>query len=124
MPLCQILSARRGKGKSDPSQSGAAPSSSFSHWHFSALPAISITSQPDNFATWQTMNPTVPAAPETNTVSSSTIRQLSCPVILIVACLAGLKAGIYDSLADIEAIWRQDRAFTPLMAAEERTQQL
>ena len=54
---------------------------------------------------------------------------LSRPVVmettaLGVAYLAGLKAGIYDSLADIEAMWREDRAFTPLMAAEERTRLL
>ena len=37
-----------------------------------------------------------------------------------VAYLAGLKAGVYDSLETIEALWKCDRRFTPTMTKERR----
>jgi len=38
--------------------------------------------------------------------------------------LAGLQAGIYDSLEDAAATWHLDRRFSPAMSADERTRRL
>jgi len=38
------------------------------------------------------------------------------------ASLAGLKAGLYRSLGEVEAAWRLDRGFTPAMAAATRAE--
>lgn len=40
--------------------------------------------------------------------------------VLGVAYLAGLQAGIYDSLEDIAALWQLDKAFTPKMQKDKR----
>ncbi|MBN7819337.1 glycerol kinase GlpK [Bowmanella yangjiangensis] len=40
--------------------------------------------------------------------------------VLGVAYLAGLQAGIYESLDDIAALWQQDKAFTPSMDKSKR----
>ena len=45
------------------------PSSSTTHAHFSAPPAIPTTRQPLIFASWPTVCPTAPAAPDTTRVS-------------------------------------------------------
>lgn len=40
------------------------------------------------------------------------------------AFLAGLGAGIWSSLDEIRAVWKEDQVFTPQMTAEERSQRL
>ena len=46
------------------------PTSLTSTSHFSFPPAIPITFAPLSFASWQTIIPTPPAAPDTRTISS------------------------------------------------------
>jgi glycerol kinase len=41
--------------------------------------------------------------------------------VLGVALLAGLGAGVWDSLADLDDVWRLDRRFAPQMLGAERT---